>query len=73
MYMSESCLKFREKRTYLFVLVGMLQETEVSDGCEAFQKSEWVIRGNVLLLGGAAVVQNETLGLRTFGNEALTP
>lgn len=51
---------------YLFILVGVFQETEVTDGRQAFQKSERVIRGDVLPLGGGALVEKREGGFEDF-------
>lgn len=54
---------------YLFILVGLFQKTKMTDGCQAFQESEWVIRSDVLPLGGDALVEKREGAFEDFAEE----
>lgn len=41
--------------TYFFVLIGLFQKAKVANGCQTFQQSERVIRGDVFPLGAQAL------------------
>lgn len=66
----KTALNLGKKAIYLFALVGLFQKTEMTNGCQAFQQSEWIIRGDVFPLGGYALVKKKKPVLRIFKNEA---